>query len=91
MLFITSDTMDDFQSYGVYAWDVNDNLYLIECGEVPYIELTGEKREAVNAALAEEGKPPVRTLEDVLHKEYLIGEDGIGIKPTFLVIDQRRP
>lgn len=88
MIFATADTMDDFCSYGVFAWDVNDCLYLIECGEVPYIELTAEKREMVNEQLRQENKPPVITLEDILNKEYLVNEDGIGIKPTFMVIDQ---
>ena len=87
MVFITADVMDDFCSYGVFVWDVQDCLYLIEAGEVPYIELTDEKRATVNEQLKQEGKPPVKTLEDVLLADYLT-QDGVGIKPTFLVIDQ---
>lgn len=90
MVFIAADVMDDFTSYGVFVWDVQDCLYLIEAGEVPYIELTEEKRKQVDEQLKAEGKPPVITLEDVLAKEYLV-QDKVGIKPTFLVIDQRRP
>lgn len=88
MVFITADVMDDFISYGAFAWDVNDNLFLIEAGEVPYLELTDEKRETVNEQLKLEGKPPVNTLEDVLNKDYLQNAEGVGIKATFLVVDQ---
>lgn len=87
MVFVTADVMDDFCSYGVFVWDVHDSLYLIECGEVPYIELTEEKRSQVDEQLKQEGKPPVKTLEDILYADYLV-QDGVGIAPTFLVIDQ---
>lgn len=86
LLFITSDTMDSYSRYGVWAWDVNDNMYLIEDGEVPYLELTPDKRVSVNEERKADNLQPVVTLEDVLDKEYLV-ENGIGIKPTFLVID----
>lgn len=87
MIFITSDTMDDFCRYGVWAWDVNDNMYLIEDGEVPFIELPPDKRAAINEQRQVDGKPPVVTLEDILDKDFLV-EDGVGIKATFTVIDQ---
>ena len=87
MIFITADVMDDFERYGVWAWDVNDNLYLIEDGEVPYIELPSDKKALVNEQRQLDGKPPVITLEDILDKDYLV-EDGVGIKATFMVIDQ---
>ena len=87
MVFITADVMDDFISYGVFAWDVDDSLFLLDCGEVPYIELTEEKRKTLDEQRKADGKPPVSALEDILEKEYLC-KDGVGIKPTFLVIDQ---
>lgn len=86
MIFATSDTMDDFSRYGVWAWDVNDNVYLIDEGEVPYLELDADKRASLNEQRAADGKAPVETLEDILLKDYLV-EDGVGIKPTFIVID----
>ena len=86
-IFVSVDTMDSFFSYGVFAWDVNDNLYLIACGEIPYLELTEEKRAALDEDAKANGKPPVKTIEDLLDKEFL-SKDGIGIKPTMLVIDQ---
>ena len=89
LVFITSDTMDDFSAYAVFAWDVFDNLYMIECGEVPYLELTEERRKQINEERAAEDKPPVTTLEDILDKEWLT-EDGVGVKASFLVIDQGR-
>lgn len=87
MIFITSDTMDLYNRYAVWAWDVNDGLYLIEDGEVPYLELSPDKREEINKQRQDEGKPPVTTLEDVLIKDYLV-EDGVGIQATFMVVDQ---
>lgn len=87
MIFVTVDTMDDFFSYAVFAWDVNDNLYMLENGETQYMELADDKRKQVNEELQATGKPPVITLEDVLERDYLV-KDGVGIKPTFMVIDQ---
>ena len=87
MIFITVDTMDDFFSYAVFAWDVNDNLYMLENGETEYMELSDEKRSQVNEDLKAAGKPPAISLEDVFGKDYLV-KDGVGIKSTFMVIDQ---
>ena len=87
LLFVTSDTMDDFSSYAVWAWTTDDSLYLIECGEVPYIELTEDKRNSINEELKAEGKPPVKTLDDVIFKDYLKNDDGTGLKPLFTILD----
>lgn len=87
MVFATSDTMDEFSSYAVWAWGVDDSLYMLECGEVQYIELDAEKRKQIDEDRKAEGVPPIVTLEDILLKDFLI-KDGIGIKPTFMVIDQ---
>lgn len=88
MVIITSDTMDDYNRYAVWAWDVNDNTYLIKDGEVQYIELDDVKRKQVNDELKADGKPPTETLEDLLNREWLVGKEGVGIKATFLLIDQ---
>lgn len=90
MIFVTSDTMDDFSSYAVWAWGVDDSLYMLDCGEVQYIELDPDKRKQIDDDRKIENKPPIETLEDILMKDYLINADGVGIKPTFIVIDQRR-
>ncbi len=87
MIFVTSDTMDEFSAYAVWAWGCDDSLYLLECGELQYIELDEDKRKLVNEERRKEGHPPVVTLEDILMKEFLV-KDGSGLKPTFLVIDQ---
>lgn len=87
LVYITSDTMDNYSRYAVWAWTVNDHICLLEDGEVPYIELTPDKRASMNEELKSEGKPPVVTLEDILDKDFL-KEDGVGIKATFIVIDQ---
>lgn len=87
MIFITSDTMDLYNKYAVWAWTVDDSICLIEDGEVPYLELSPDKREEINRQRAEDNKASVITLEDVLEKEYLI-EDGVGIRATFMIVDQ---
>lgn len=87
MIFITVDTMDDFFSYAVFAWDVTDSLYMLENGETEYMDLSDEKRAQVNEELKAAGKPPAVTLADIYEKDYLV-KDGVGIRPTFIVIDQ---
>ena len=88
MVFMTSDTMDEFSSYAVWAWGVDDSLYMLDCGEVQYIDLDPEKRKQIDEDRKAESLPPIETLEDLLMKDYLINADGVGIKPTFIVIDQ---
>lgn len=87
LIFITSDTMDSFNSWAAWAWDVNDNLYMLECGEVPYIELSEDKRKDIDEQRKADNQEPVNTLEDILMRDWLV-KDGVGIKATFLMIDQ---
>lgn len=87
MLGMTVDVMDDFYSWGIFAFDVNDNTYLIDCGETPYLELDDVKRRQINEERAAASKPPIVTIEDVLDKEYLV-KDGVGLKPLACCIDQ---
>jgi hypothetical protein len=91
MVFVTSDTMDDYSSYAVWAWGCDDSLYMLECGEVQYIELNPDKRKQIDIDRKAENLPPIFTLEDILMKDYLVSSEGAGCKPTFLVIDQRWP
>ena len=60
---------------------------MLECGEVQHIEIEEEKRKELNEQRKSENLPPLSTLEDLLQKDWLV-KDGVGIKPTFLVIDQ---
>jgi len=79
--------MDSFFSYGVFAFDVNDNVFLIECGETEALMLNDEERAKADKERQTAGKPPIKTVEDILDKDYL-AEDGIGIKPIICCIDQ---
>ena len=88
MVMMTVDTMDDFYSWGIFAFDVNDNSYLIDCGETPYLELLDEKRKQLNEERQNDGKPPVVTIDDLLSKDWLVN-DGIGTKPLMCCIDVR--
>lgn len=88
LVFITADVMDDFISYAVWAWDVNDSLYMIEDGKTQWLELDEVKRKQVNEDNKMQHLPPAASLDDILDKDYLKNADGVGIKPTLLLIDQ---
>lgn len=83
------DTQDNRSVAGVFALDVNDNLYLLEACEVEHLSLKAEERFQINTNLMNISKQqgieykPVVTLEDMLNKEYL------GIKPTIALIDRQ--
>lgn len=84
---LSVDTMDDYLSVGVYAFDVNDNIYLLESHEVEYYELPDDKRKAINEERKAAVKPPIITVEDLLLKQYLVKE-GVGISPMLAICDQ---
>lgn len=94
MLFLVADTQDLFSVVGIFGFDVNSNLYLIDSKRVEYLILTNEEREKINLTRKHESLEnnlpytPVETVEDMLHKQYLI-EDGVGITPTFALIDRQ--
>lgn len=94
MLFLVADTQDDRSVVGIFGLDVSDNLYLIESKEVQYLILTDEERNKINEVNKKEAFEnnapylPVITVEDMLKKQYLV-EDGIGIRPTFALIDRQ--
>ena len=94
MVFLVADTQDDRSVCGVFALDVNDNLYLIEAKELQYLSLTEEDRHTINSNLKstaeQKGEPfiPIQTVDDLLKKDYLV-ENGVGIKPTFALIDRQ--
>lgn len=82
MLFLVSDTQDNRSVVGIFAMDVNDNLYLIEAKEVQYLILTDEEREKIDstnkAEAFENNLPftPTITVEDMLKKQYLVEDRG---------------
>lgn len=94
MMFLVADTQDNRSVVGIFALDVNDNLHLVEAKEVEHLSLTDEERNKINSVLKKEAFEnnlpftPVITVEDMLHKQYLV-EDGIGITPTFALIDRQ--
>ena len=94
MVFVTADTQDNRSVVGVWAFDVNDNLYLLKASQPQYLMLDEDERAKINQANKEQAlltnKPfvPVETVEDILNAEYLV-QNGVGIKPTFIVLDRR--
>jgi len=61
---------------------------------VEHLSLTDEEREKINTILKKEAfennmpYTPVITVEDMLHKQYLV-ENDVGITPTFALIDRQ--
>lgn len=94
MVFVTADTQDDRSVVGVWAFDINDNLYLLKAAEPTYLMLGQAEREQINTLNKQEAQfrgqnfIPVETVEDMFNADYLV-ENGIGIKPSFIVMDRR--
>ena len=83
LLFMVSDTQDDFSPTGLFALDVHDNLWLLKYANVTHLWLTADQKEEIEARTGN----PVETVEDMLNTEYKIG--GVGIRPTIHVLDYR--
>ena len=83
MVFLVSDTQDDFSPTGVFALDVNDNLWLLQYDNITHLWLTEADRESLEHSTGE----PVRTVEDLLNGEFDI--HGTKIRPLFHVLDWR--
>lgn len=83
LVFMVSDTQDDFSPTGVFALDVHDNLWLLEYANITHLWLTAADREALERSTGEE----VRTVEDILNSEIRIHDETI--RPLFHVIDWR--
>lgn len=84
MVFMAVDTQDNRSVAGVFALDVNDNLYLLDAKQPQYLMLKQQQRQVIN----KDREIPIVTVEDMLNKEYL-KRDGVGIKPTFCVMDRQ--
>ena len=83
LIFMVSDTQDDFSPTGVFALDVNDNLWLLQYANVTHLWLTEGDREALERSTGER----VRTVEDILNGEIDI--HGTKIRPLLHVVDWR--
>jgi hypothetical protein len=83
LLFLVSDTQDDFSPTGLFALDVRDNLWLLKYENITHLWLTLDQREELEKKTGNK----VTTVEDWLLDEYKIG--GVGIRPTIHVIDYR--
>ena len=82
--FVVSDTQDLFSPTGVFALDCNDNLWLLEYDNVPYLWLSHSEREEMEKR---EGEAP-RTVEEIVNTPVRFG-DGGTIPPLFHVVDYR--
>lgn len=83
MVFMVSDTQDDFSPTGTFALDIYDNLWLLDYANITHLWLAEGDREALERSTGES----VRTVEDILNGEVDI--HGTKIRPTFHVLDYR--
>lgn len=94
MIFVTADTQDDRSVVGVWAFDINDNLYLLKASEPMYLMLTQAERQKINMLAKQEAQSrgqvfvPVETVQDIFNADYLV-QNGVGIKPSFIFLDRR--
>ena len=86
-IFGAVDSMGSYWRYGIFASDINDNIHVIQIGEVNYLTLTEEERNKYNetakhqAELIGEKFIPIKTLEDVINATYY------GFQPLVVGID----
>ena len=83
LVFMVSDTQDDFSPTGLFALDVRDNIWLIQYDNVTHLWLTGSFREDLERRMG--GR--VRTVEDMLQTP--VHFEGADIMPMFHVVDYR--
>lgn len=94
MVFMVADTQDNRSVVGIFALDVMDNIYLLDAKEVQHLLLNEDERKKINELRKLEAEKsgkkyePVITAEDMLKKQYLV-KDGVGIVPTFALIDRQ--
>lgn len=82
-VYIAADTQDTFSPYGVFALDINNNIWCLEMGRLRYLWLSDEERAVINSENKRNGKPPETTLLDKLEQEYY------GFKPLMLLVDHQ--
>ena len=86
-VFGAVDSMGSYWRYGIFASDINDNIHVIQIGEVNYLTLTEEERNKYNETAKHQAQLndvqfiPVKTLEDVINATYY------GFQPLVVGID----
>ena len=87
-VFGAVDSMGSYWRYAILASDINDNIHVIQIGEVNYLTLTEDERNKNNeerkrsAEIAGEKFIPIKTLEDVIQASYygflplVVGQDA---------------
>ena len=83
LVFLVSDTQDDFSPTGVFALDIHDNLWLLSYANITHLWLAEADRESLERSTGEK----VQTVEDILNGEIRIHETNI--RPLFHVLDWR--
>lgn len=83
LVFMVSDTQDDFSPTGLFALDVRDCLWLLKYDNITHLWLSADQKEELET---NSGKK-IQTVEDFLNDEVKIG--GVGIRPLIHVLDYR--
>ena len=80
-VFVIADTQDTFSPCAVIAYTRHDNLFVLEVSRPRFLFLDDEQRKVINAENQRNGKPPEKTLLDIINGEYY------GIKPLCAIVD----
>lgn len=81
-IYVVADTQDTFSPYGVFALDVNSNIWCLQLGRARYLWLEEEERKIINDENRRNNKSPEVALIDLLDRQYY------GLKPLMLLLDR---
>lgn len=82
-IYVVADTQDTFSVVGIFALDVNSNLFLLRLTRPRYLYLEDDQRAVINAENERNGKSPEQTVIDIINKQYY------GLKPLCCFVDCR--
>lgn len=83
MVFVVSDTQDEFSPTGIFALDRNDNLWLLDYANIERLWVTEAERERLRDAGIS-----VRSVRDIVDSPVRFS-DGESILPLFHLVDYR--
>ena len=87
-VFMVSDTQDTFSPTGIFAYDTNSSVWLLDYSDIPYIDLSEEEKIRIESDPSDPSeKPDIFTLADRLTQPVRIRDREFPI--LFHIIDYR--
>lgn len=93
-VFMVSDTQDTFSPTGIFAYDTNSSLWLLEYDDIPYIDLSEDEKARIKSDTSDKSDPSdpsdpsdIFTLSDRLTAPVKIRDREFPI--LFHIIDYR--